>query len=191
MAVYQSLTLSQISQNIQDNTSQVRILWESTQTGASHNDYSRTAYYDVYINGGQVTQYSVSYTLPQGTTKTIVDTTITVPHRNDGTGTITVNTWMDTRISAGVVKKSQTLTLSTIPRATTPVIAPLVMGQEGTITLYPASNDFTHTIIITSEYATTARLRLKPQSGRLSGHLLNHLQICLPARNQVRCISDA
>ena len=147
MAVYQSLTLSQISQNIQNNTSQVRILWESTQTGASHNDNSRTAYYDIYINGGQGTQYSVSYTLPQGTTKTIVDTTITVPHRNDGTGTITVNTWMDTRISAGVVEKSQTLTLSTIPRATTPVIAPLVMGQEGTITLDPASNDFTHTII--------------------------------------------
>lgn len=146
MAVYQSLTLSQISQNIQNNTSQVRILWESTQTGASHNDNSRTAYYNVYINGGQATQYSVSYTLPQGTTKTIVDTTITVPHRNDGTGTITVNTWMDTRISAGVVEKSQTLTLSTIPRATTPVIAPLVMGQEGTIKLDPASNNFTHTI---------------------------------------------
>lgn len=146
MAVYQSLTLSQISQNVQNNTSQVRILWESTQTGASHNDNSRTAYYDIYINGGQGTQYSVSYTLPQGTTKTIVDTTITVPHRNDGTGTITVNTWMDTRISAGVVEKSQTLTLSTIPRATTPVIAPLVMGKEGTIILDPASDDFTHTI---------------------------------------------
>ena len=121
-------------------------MWESTQTGASHNDNSRTAYYDVSVNGGQATQYSVSYTLPQGTTKTIVDTTITVPHRNDGTGTITVNTWMDTRISAGVVEKSQTLTLSTIPRATTPVIAPLVMGQEGTIKLDPASNNFTHTI---------------------------------------------
>lgn len=147
MAVSQSLTLSQVSQSVENNTSQVRILWESTQTGASHNDNSRTAYYDVYINGGQGTQYSVSYTLPQGTTKTIVDTTVTVPHRNDGTGTITVNTWMDTRISAGVVKKSQTLTLSTIPRATTPVIAPLVMGQEGTITLNPASNDFTHTIV--------------------------------------------
>lgn len=146
MAVYQNLTLSQISQNIQNNTSQVRILWESTQTGASHNDNSRTAYYDVSVNGGQATQYSVSYTLPQGTTKTIVDTTITVPHRNDGTGTITVNTWMDTRISAGVVEKSQTLTLSTIPRATTPVIAPLVMGQEGTIKLDPASKNFTHTI---------------------------------------------
>lgn len=146
MAVSQSLTLSQVSQSVENNTSQVRILWESTQTGASHNDNSRTAYYGVSINGGQATQYSVSYTLPQGTTKTIVDTTITVPHRNDGTGTITVDTWMDTRISAGVVEKSQTLTLSTIPRATTPVIAPLVMGQEGTITLNPASNDFTHTV---------------------------------------------
>lgn len=146
MAVYQSLTLSQISQNIQDNTSQVRILWESTQTGASHNDYSRTAYYDVSVNGGEVTQYSVTYTLPANSTKTILDTIITVPHNNDGTGTVRVRTWMDTRISAGVVEKSQTLTLSTIPRATTPVIAPLVMGQEGTIILDPASNDFTHTI---------------------------------------------
>lgn len=147
MAVYQSLTLSQINQNIQDNTSQVRILWESTQTGASHNDYSRTAYYDVSVNGGEVTQYSVIYTLPANSTKTILDTIITVPHNNDGTGTVRVRTWMDTRISAGVVEKSQTLTLSTIPRATTPVIAPLVMGQVGTITLNPASNDFTHTII--------------------------------------------
>lgn len=147
MAVYQSLTLSQISQNIQNNTSQVRILWESTQTGASHNDNSRTAYYDVSVNGGEVTQYSVTYTLPANSTKTILDTIITVPHNNDGTGTVRVRTWMDTRISAGVVEKSQTLTLSTIPRATTPVIAPLVMGQEGTITLNPASNDFTHTII--------------------------------------------
>lgn len=146
MAVYQSLTLSQISQNIQDNTSQVRILWESTQTGASHNDYSRTAYYDVSVNGGEVTQYSITYTLPANSTKTILDTIITVPHNNDGTGTVRVRTWMDTRISAGVVEKSQTLTLSTIPRATTPVIAPLVMGQEGTIILDPASNDFTHTI---------------------------------------------
>lgn len=146
MAVYQSLTLSQISQNIQDNTSQVRILWESTQTGASHNDYSRTAYYDVSVNGGEVTQYSVTYTLPANSTKTILDTIITVPHNNDGTGTVRVRTWMDTRISAGVVEKSQTLTLSTIPRATTPVIAPLVMGQEGTIKLDPASNNFTHTI---------------------------------------------
>lgn len=147
MAVSQSLTLSQVSQSVENNTSQVRILWESTQTGASHNDNSRTAYYDIYINGGQGTQYSVSYTLPQGTTKTIVDTTVTVPHRNDGTGTITVNTWMDTRISAGVVEKSQTLTLSTIPRATTPSVTPLIMGREGTITLNPASNDFTHTIV--------------------------------------------
>lgn len=146
MAVYQSLTLSQISQNIQNNTSQVRILWESTQTGASHNDYSRTAYYDVSVNGGEVTQYSITYTLPANSTKTILDTIITVPHNNDGTGTVRVRTWMDTRISAGVVEKSQTLTLSTIPRATTPVIAPLVMGQEGTIILDPASNDFTHTI---------------------------------------------
>lgn len=47
------------------------------------------------------------------------------------------------------VSKSLTQSQSTIPRATTPVIDPLVMGQEGTITLEPESDDFTHTITYT------------------------------------------
>ena len=120
MAVSQSLTVTEVagSADIATNTSKVNIKWTSTQSGESYSDYTRTAYYYVSINGGAETQYSVSYTLPKGSTKTVVNTTITVPHKSDGSGTVKVRTWMDTRISAGVVEKSQTIDLTVIPRAT-------------------------------------------------------------------------
>ena len=121
MAVSQELTVTEVagSPSVATNTSKVRILWKSTQTGESRNEYTRTAYYYVSINGGTETKYTVSYTLPQNTTKTIVDTTITVNHKDDGSGSVRVRTWMDTDISAGVVEKSQNLTLTTIARAST------------------------------------------------------------------------
>ena len=121
MAVSQTLTLTEVanSTNISTNTSRVRILWQSTQSGDSWNGYTRTAKYYISINGEAEREYTVSYTLPQSTTNTILDTTISVTHKGDGSGTVKVRTWMDTRISAGVVEKTQTLTLTTIPRAST------------------------------------------------------------------------
>lgn len=146
MAVSQSLTLTQSSQSVASNYSKVRILWKSTQTGESWNGYTRTAKYYVSINGGAETEYSVSYTLPKGTTQTIVDVTITVNHKADGTGTVKVRTWMDTDISAGVVTQSKTLTLDTIPRASVPTVSSssVDMGSAVTITTNRASDSFTH-----------------------------------------------
>lgn len=120
MAVSQSLTVTEVanSTSVADNTSQVNIKWTSTQSGASYNANTRTAYYWISINGGTETKYSVSYTLPQNTTKTILNKTITVNHKDDGSGTVSVRTEMDTRISAGVVKKTASCTLTNIPRAT-------------------------------------------------------------------------
>lgn len=119
MAVSQTLSVTEVSGSVNTsaNTSKVRILWKSTQTGSSWNGYTRTAKYYISINGGAETEYSVNYTLPQSSTTTILDTTITVNHKNDGSGSIRVRTWMDTSISAGVVEKSQSINLTTIPRA--------------------------------------------------------------------------
>ena len=148
MAVSQSLSVTEVagSANVADNTSKVRILWTSTQTGQSWNGYTRTAYYWVSINGGAETKYSVSYTLPQYSTKTILDTTITVKHKDDGTGSVKVRTWMDTEISAGVVEKSQSITLATIARASVPTVSAssVAMGGSVTITTNRKSSSFTH-----------------------------------------------
>lgn len=117
MAVSQSISLTQTAQNITANNSTVVFKWTSTQTGDSWNGYTKSAKYWVRINGGAETEYSVSYTLPKASTKIIVNQTFTVPHNNDGTGSISVRTRMETGISAGTIEKSQSLTLTTIPRA--------------------------------------------------------------------------
>ena len=138
MAVTQTLSLTEVagSVNIFANTSKVRILWQSTQTGDSFNGYTRTAKYYVSINGGAEKEYVVSYTLPQNSTKTIVDTTLTVTHKSNGTGTIKVRTWMDTRISAGVVEKTHTITLSTITKPTITMTLSPVTPYEKFASLY-------------------------------------------------------
>lgn len=118
MSVFQTLTLEQVGQSIANNTSNVRIKWTSQQTGSSYNDApGDKAYYYITINGGTSTAHTVSFTLPKNTTKTILDTTITVNHNLDGTGSVKVDTWMNTEISAGVIEQTKTLTLDTIPRA--------------------------------------------------------------------------
>ena len=145
MAVTQTLSVTEVagSVNTSTNTSKVRILWQSTQTGDSWNGYTRTAKYYISINGEAEREYTVSYTLPQSTTKTILDTTITVTHKGDGTGTVKVRTWMDTSISAGVVEKTQTLTLATIPRASTITSASnTTLGTPCTVKWTPLSANF-------------------------------------------------
>ena len=147
MAVLQILTVTSVENSVDavNNTSKVRILWESTQTGESWNGYERTATYYVSINGGTEAGYPVRYTLPQNTTATIVDTILTVRHRDDGTGTVSVRTWMDTGISAGVVQRSKTLTLPLIPRASTLAsVSDKVLGEACSVTWTPLSKDFTY-----------------------------------------------
>lgn len=145
MSVNQTLTLEQIGQSITNNTSKVRIKWTSQQTGSSYNNApGDKAYYYITINGGTETEHTVAFTLPQNTTKTILDTTLTVSHKADGTGSIKVRTWMDTEISAGVITQTKTLTLDTIPRASA-VSAPSTgtLGTALKITIDRKSASFT------------------------------------------------
>lgn len=146
MAVSQKLTLELTYQNVNLNMSSVEFIWTSTQTGESYNDYTRTAKYYVSINGGAEIEHTVRYTLPKGKTKTIVHTGIGVSHNVEGKCHVKIRTWMDTRISAGVIEKTIELTLPDIPRATTPTFYSdtVDMGDTATIYLYRASEDFTH-----------------------------------------------
>lgn len=146
MAVNQSLTLTTLSQSTEDNSSKVRLLWQSVQTGGSYNMTTRTAYYYVSVNGAAETTNAVSYTLPYQSTVTLADVTVTVPHDGDGNGSITVRTWMNTNISAGVVELSKELTLPQIPRASTVSAADGIIGSTSRIAVSKKSSGFTHSI---------------------------------------------
>ena len=143
MAVSQSLSVTQVSQDVAANTSKIKIVWRSTQSGASYNNNTKTAYYYVSVNGGTETKYSVSYTLPKGTTKTIVSKTLTVEHNSTGKCSVKVRTYMSTGISAGVVEKSKTLTLDTIPRASSITSASNVtLGNSCNVKWTPNATSF-------------------------------------------------
>lgn len=147
MSVSQTLDVSETSYSISDNTSKVRIIWKSTQSGSSYNGFTRTAYYYYSVNGGSEIEKTVSYTLPQNSTRTIVDTTLTVPHEPNGSATIKVRTWMDTDISAGVIQKdSGTITLTTIPRKSTLSVSNGELEKAQTLKATRKSDSFTHTL---------------------------------------------
>ena len=146
MGLSQTLSVTESSYSVANNTSLVRIRWTSTQSGDSRNGYTRTAYYYYSINGGSEVTKSVSYTLPENSTVTIVDTTLTVAHNADGTGTIKVRTWMDTDISYGILTDSKTLTLTTIPRASGLSASDGTLGVKQTLTADRKSSGFTHTL---------------------------------------------
>ena len=145
MAVQQILTLTQLSQDRAANTSTVRILWKSTQTGGSYNSNQRTAHYWVDTGSGEQ-EFTVTYRLNRVSTDTIVDTTITVPHDAAGNGFLRVRTWMDTRISAGVVELEERLELTPIPRASAVSAADGVIGSTTAVVITAADPACVHTL---------------------------------------------
>lgn len=146
MAVSQSLKLYQGTQDVVNNTSKLRILWTSTQTGQSYNNYTKTAKYWISVNGGPEQEYSVSYKLPKTTTQTIADVTVTVPHDDSGNCVVAVRTWMDTGISSGEVELSQDIVLTPIPRANTISAADAYIGGTMRITVARKSASYLHSI---------------------------------------------
>lgn len=139
------IVLEQVSQNIAGNYSTVRVSGYIRTTGGSHNDYNNEGTYT--IDGST---YSFWATLPYNTDKQVFSAEHTIYHNSDGTKTVSASFTFDTHISAGVVSASNSLTLTTIPRATD---APTVVGTIGyptTITLSPkATNTFSHLVRLT------------------------------------------
>lgn len=186
MAVTQTLTLTEVagSPSVANNTSQVRILWQSTQTYDSWNGYTRTAKYYVSINGGAETEYSVSYTLPKQTTQTILDKTITVNHKDDGSGTVKVRTWMDTDISAGIIEKSQAIDLTKIARASEITSAAgVTLGNGCSVKWTPRSASFRYKLKFSLgswSYTTSA---IHPN--KTSAYTYSDYKIPLSVANQI------
>ncbi|MBO5831560.1 MAG: hypothetical protein J6R01_08145 [Alistipes sp.] len=147
MAVSQRLTVSQVSQDKPGNRTKYRILWASTQTGASYNNYKRIATYTVRTNDdGTSAAYTVEYTLPKNTTQTVLDIELWVNHRNNGTAAVYVSTEMDTGISAGVVRKSASLIPTPIPRQSIITAGSANIGEALPISLTRYSDSYTHDI---------------------------------------------
>lgn len=146
MAVSQEYYVEQVSQSIANNSSVIRIMWLSTQSGGSYNNNANTAWVNVRANGTLVRTFSPTYKLTANTTVTVIDTTLTVPHDAEGKCEVSVNFYMETGISAGTIDETRTLTLSTIPRASTLTAPNGTLGQAMTLQINRKASSFKHRI---------------------------------------------
>ena len=151
-----TLTVTEQSYDIASNSSVVA--YSLVLTGNSGYYFQQTwVTTKVYVNGQVQDRYEqISMPSPSGgvSNYTICSGTTTVPHNNDGTKTITVYATISTPTTQtylpGTVNVPSglngSLTLTTIPRASTMTVPSLTIGSAGTFTISAASNAFTHTI---------------------------------------------
>ena len=148
------LTVVEDSTNTTANTSAVSYTLKLKSGGYDFAQYGVGA--SVSLNGAQVA-YRDRYSAPKlsiGTYSsiTLLSGTTTIAHNSDGTKTIAVAATLNMAkayYTPGPMSISgQNMTLTTIPRATAPVVSgAAIMGQAKTISLSPASSSFTHTLL--------------------------------------------
>lgn len=136
-------------QSINDNTSTINLdLWVYDGTGYSQNE---TAYEAYYILQGEKRWNPYNYSTT-GWYK-LGSKSITVGHNADGTGSVTLSAeWdcgWDSSYTPRHLSLSQTVTLTTIPRASTVKASGNILGEAVAITITRASSGFTHKLYYT------------------------------------------
>ena len=146
-APYVTLYLTQVSQNVNDNTS--RLLYElilyrplSISSGASKS-------YSINVNGSKVA--SGTTTIGGSGRKEIKSGYVTVSHNSDGTKSVSFSFSMQIDITfsgswIGTVSASGSTSLTTIPRKSSLSVGNGTLNSSQTISISRASSSFTHTI---------------------------------------------
>lgn len=149
MAVSLSLAITQNSQNVDNNTSNVTV---TATVSWSYGSWNATGqcYGSITIDGTKYSFSGLSFNKNATTSgsQTIMTKTVNVSHNNDGSKTLSCSASFYTGVSAGTVTDTASKTLTTIPRATTPTLSASSadMGTSVTISLPRAASSLTHNL---------------------------------------------
>lgn len=148
------ITITQNSQSVTNNTSNVTVSVKFYRTNTGYTTYGTGTVY-CKING---TTYSASVTPDDEITSSgivLFTKTLNISHGSDGTKKLTVSAWIShERVTSS--EQSYSMTLTTIPRATTPTVnvTSADMNTSITVSMPRASSSFTHTLKYTFGSAT-------------------------------------
>lgn len=147
MAVSISLSITQNSQSITNNTSNVTVKVTAKWTSGSYNALG-TSSGSITIDGTKYSFTKISYNTSQTSSgsKVVMTKTVDVSHNSDGTKTLSCSAAFDSRVSSGTVKASGSKTLTTIPRKSTLSVGNGTLGTAQTLTVTRQATSFTHTI---------------------------------------------
>lgn len=141
------ITVTQNSQNITNNTSNVTVSVKFYRTNTGYSTYGTGTVY-CKING---TTYSASVTSSQKITNSgivLFSKTLNISHSTDGTKTLATSAWIShTQVTSSEQSYNQDLT--TIPRKSSLSVGNGTLNTQQTLTVSRQSNSFTHTIVAT------------------------------------------
>lgn len=144
---YLRLWVDQVSQNISDNSSQVRLRLALTNGAHTFADYDCTA--SVTVDGQTLSWSGRPSMLSQNSSIMLIDKTLTIRHDNDGKKSFGLSAtfsggggW-----SPGTLTISRnSFTLSTIPRSSSVSVGAGTIGSSVTINITRQSSSFKHTV---------------------------------------------
>lgn len=149
MAVTLSLAITQNSQSIGNNTSNVTVKATVAWTYGSWNATGK-CYGFITIDGTTYSWTGLTFNTNATTSgsQVIMTKTVNVTHNSNGSKTLSCSASFYTGVSSGTVTDSASKTLTTIPRATTPTLSASSadMGSSVTISLPRAASGFTHNL---------------------------------------------
>lgn len=148
MAVSLSISTSQVSQSVANNSTTLRVSIGYSWTGGSWDWNYSTKY--VTINGS--TYYFSNVKINPNRTSsgsgTLYTIDVTIPHDSDGTKTVSIYTYVKTATESGAVEKSASVTLTRIARTSPASLskASVTTGDSFTVYTNRYSSSFTHTV---------------------------------------------
>lgn len=161
MGVSISIAITQNSQSIANNTSNVTVKVTASWTYGSYNaavgsDGKPQANGWLTIDGTKYT-FASKFNTGQTTSgsQTIFTKTVNVTHSSNGTKTLACSASYSTYISAGTVTASASKALTTIARKSTLSVANGTLGTKQTLTVSRQATSLTHTITAACGSAST------------------------------------
>ena len=144
---YLRLWVDQVSQNISDNSSQVRLRLALTNGAHTFADYDCTA--SVTVDGQTLSWSGRPSMLSQNSSIMLIDKTVSIRHDNDGKKSFGLSATFSGSggWSPGTLSISRnSFTLSTIPRSSSVSVSSGVIGSSVTININRQSSTFKHTV---------------------------------------------
>ena len=144
---YLRLWVDQVSQNISDNSSQVRLRLALTNGAHTFADYDCTA--SVTVDGQTLSWLGRPSMLSQNSSIMLIDKTVTIRHENDGKKSFGLSAafsggggWSPGTLSIN----RNSFTLSTIPRSSSVSVSAGDIGSAVTVNINRQSSSFKHTV---------------------------------------------
>lgn len=145
MSISISISITQNSQSVSDNTSNVTVAVKASWTYGSYNKLEKSGW--LTIDGTKYT-FTSPFNTGQSTSgsQTLFSKTVNVEHGSNGAKTLSCSASYTSGVSSGTVTASASKVLTTIPRKSSLSASNGTLGTAQTLTVTRKSTSFTHTI---------------------------------------------